>query len=446
MVVLVCAAGVVAGRWWVAALGRPSAQWVQEALARRGITAASPFVMDRRYLRGRLGPERGSDVVVVAGNDVWFDTLAILRGGEVRFVHRLEALGPGSGVARIEARQLLNTPYPQLVLVHRAGSTGTRYWRDETYLYVFSYVPGVGFREVFKHALRSEWRTSDGARQLQEYSYRFQGGAQGPGATIVVTDEETGETSAYRWDGCEYTAAAVVDALAHLRSLCLPLRHIASFSAFQGTFEVRGGAVYVYADVHEEAELDPEWFRARHPSWRGQGVRVARWRWDEAERRFIPAGESFADRFPPHAPDLWELADTEDLLALDVTGEPWRGLVPSSVRVKARARADVDGDGIEEAVLLWADPGEEGLLSRFFPGVIPKTLAVLERAGEGFVLSGLLYGVGDDYIFSRMDVQDLTGDGLPEVLVWGYSPGGSGGSAVLDVFAKDLGQGYVEGE
>ena len=174
-------------------------------------------------------------------------------------------------------------------------------------------------------------------------------------------------------------------------------------------------------------------------------MRVARWDWDEGSRSFVFAGEFFAADFAPGLPDLWELADQEDLLALDAADMPWASAVPRSVRIKAFAAADLDGDGSDETVVLWTDPSEEDGLGSF-AGFVPKTLAVFKPKGRGIVTLAKVEGIGADYIFSRMSVQDVTGDLLPEVLIWGYSPGGSGGSAVLDVYAKDVGQRFVRGD
>lgn len=440
---LVGGAGLVAARAWFAAAGKPSAELVQAVLVRQGITVPRPFVLHERYLRARLSPDPGSDLVVVFGDGTWFDTLAILHDGELRFRQALDQLGPGSGVRALAARRLLSTPYPQVVLVYDAGESGTRYPSSLSYLYVFTYLPDAGFRQVFKHVVRDERRRDDGAI-VTEYVYRFENGPQGESA-IVLTDKQTGEEFTYRWDGCEYAQSPAAGE-PRLPAACLPLRHIASFSSYLGRFEVRGRAIYLYSDVLDEVSADPAWFQDRHPSWNGEPVRIARWEWDEGSASFVYVGEAFAVDFAPGLPDLWELADRDDRLALDTADAPWAHLVPPSMRVKAVAEADLDGDGHGEVAVLWTDPEKEGVLSSFFPGLVPKTLAVFKPTNSGFVTAARVDGVGEDYIFSQMTVQDVTGDGLAEVLLWGYSPGGSGGSAVLEVFAKDRGQRYVEGD
>ena len=100
-------------------------------------------------------------------------------------------------------------------------------------------------------------------------------------------------------------------------------------------------------------------YKARHPSWNGEPLRAAKWMWDQDAKSFVFAGESFYSNPRRDLPDLWALADTDDLLSVNISREPWAGLVPRGVRVKAIARADLDGAKQEEVVVVWTEPKQE---------------------------------------------------------------------------------------
>lgn len=228
----------------------------------------------------------------------------------------------------------------------------------------------------------------------------------------------------------------------HAATSSLRLRHVATFVTFMGSFETRQGAVYLHELIEKETREDPAWYKKQHPSWNGEPFRAAKWAWNKEAKSFMFAGESFYTTVRQDLFDTLAHADADDSLSIRVTGEPWAGLVPRSVRVKAVARADLDGDKQKEVVVLWADPKREE------PGgyvYVPKTLVVLKQMPDGWRTIAQVDHVADDSVFSRMTVEDVTADGLPEVLIWGFGPGGSGWSAVLEVYGKDMGQRYVKG-
>lgn len=234
----------------------------------------------------------------------------------------------------------------------------------------------------------------------------------------------------------------------------LDIRHIATFLASDGEVVASSGGIVVFNNIDylAQAAKDPNYigeatasdakeYQKEHPTWRGESWQIKRYSWDDKRRGFVYSGESFGA-----GPTTDPIRDMETIEKAKPQIEQfsWSRLIPKNERVQAYVTADLNGDGVKEVVVFVRDTP-----LKTDEDAVPALIRVFEPVRGSYkeiALIRVTSNSSEDWTkydrLASLEVKDINGDGIPELLVRSISAGGSGYSVVLDVYARYAGQSF----
>ncbi|OGC74929.1 MAG: hypothetical protein A2145_03925 [candidate division Zixibacteria bacterium RBG_16_40_9] len=189
-------------------------------------------------------------------------------------------------------------------------------------------------------------------------------------------------------------------------------------------------------DINNLTPADSEFIRYNTPGWKGEKYKVIVYKWDG--NLFTSDTIYYSDTISKGGTD-WEDYNNGDrnlklpdryLKNKDISSELRISLV------KSYTEEDLDSDGKTDFVMVYQDT--TGKKDRWtYAKKENYHLVVFENKGNGKYAKKFSYDFPTPMIYiGKVDTQEVTGDNLPEIILWTVGAGGSGYSEKVEIFSR----------
>ncbi len=165
--------------------------------------------------------------------------------------------------------------------------------------------------------------------------------------------------------------------------------------------------------------------------WKGEKYEVREYRWKDSsfvfERRYY-TNETGKKQI--HRED-YDYSRTRNLELPEVFFQiPQMAFIAGMRTTKAYAEGDFNSDGRKDLVIVMGDTTRAK-----YPKFIDYYLEIWEQKNDGGFSRKFRYDFSDIDV-GKVTIQDATGDGRPEVILWTFSGGASGWTEFVDIFSR----------
>lgn len=220
-----------------------------------------------------------------------------------------------------------------------------------------------------------------------------------------------------------------------------PIKKLATFESLSGPVYLGNNSTAreftaMVLSLNDKGEFDSALTAKENPGWNGESWEFFDYKWHPGWREEI--GHGYTNR-----PDTlflpgdtiyceYECFDEDGKINLKInTGLP-KKLFPNSYKVKYFQQVDLDGNGQKENILAFTDETYE-----YSPaGRPPFSIVVYNLTGNRTTIR-LWEDFPEAGKIGRLEIRDVTGDGLPDIVFRVFWPGGTGYTDEVHIYGAE---------